>query len=132
MDDFDVKQKTEAQSHYLSRLQKLKAHHSVCESRYEKTQTKILNDERERTLFFHHNLNTALTKEMLGHHTDSISTIASSEEEFVPASSEASSDESSERRPNTGSKKRGKEAAGSSSLECRAVPNTIFWAPELR
>lgn len=51
----------QAQSQYLSRLQKLKAHHDVCERRYEKVHTKRLNDERERTLFFHRNPNKAVS-----------------------------------------------------------------------
>ncbi|XP_075997613.1 uncharacterized protein LOC142991389 isoform X2 [Genypterus blacodes] len=57
-----------------------------------------------------------LTKEMLGYKSDlSLSTIASSEDEYVPASSEASSDESSEqssqkRRPKTSSESKGGSA----------------------
>ncbi|XP_076017121.1 uncharacterized protein LOC143009015 [Genypterus blacodes] len=132
-DVFHVEEKTGAQSRFLSRLQKLKAHHDVCERRYEKAHTKRLSDERERTLLFHRSLNTAmedeieippltrtdsvfLTKEMLGYKSDlSRSTIASSEDEYVPASSEASSDESSEQsrqkhRPETSSESKGGSA----------------------
>ncbi|XP_075996387.1 uncharacterized protein LOC142990469 [Genypterus blacodes] len=132
-DVFHVEEKTGAQSRFLSRLQKLKAHHDVCERRYEKAHTKRLSDERERTLLFHRSLNTAmeeeieippltrtdsvlLTKGMLGYESDlSRSTIASSEDEYVPASSEASSDEPSERsrqkhRPKTSSESKGGSA----------------------
>lgn len=51
----------QAHSRHLHRLQKLKAHHDSCEKRYEKANTKRLNDERERTLFLHDKLNTMVS-----------------------------------------------------------------------
>ncbi|XP_034545080.1 uncharacterized protein LOC117816825 isoform X2 [Notolabrus celidotus] len=56
----------------MRRLQKLKAHHDVCEKHYEKTNTKEIKEQRESTLVLHGGLDTTRVYECS---SDSDSTI---------------------------------------------------------
>ncbi|XP_034545081.1 uncharacterized protein LOC117816825 isoform X3 [Notolabrus celidotus] len=61
-----------APSRHMRRLQKLKAHHDVCEKHYEKTNTKEIKEQRESTLVLHGGLDTTRVYECS---SDSDSTI---------------------------------------------------------
>ncbi|XP_039883063.1 uncharacterized protein LOC120730671 isoform X2 [Simochromis diagramma] len=63
-DAFNPAHKKEVKSRGLLRLEKLRRHHSVCEQRYERAQSKRLNDQRERTLFLHRSLNTKMEQQL--------------------------------------------------------------------